>query len=89
MTTGSSIQVVCVCVTQLLPGHLLVRLLRHREYVGVHVPHVLPTVRVDHLLAVDGQLLIGVDGHQHNPWGQIMDQYLSSQLKILSIKSIS
>lgn len=48
------------------PGHLLVRFLSHSKYVRVHVPHVLPAVGVDDLLAVDLELLVRVDGHQHN-----------------------
>lgn len=34
----------------------------------VHVPHVPPTVGIDDLLAIDLQLLVRVDGNQHNPY---------------------
>lgn len=48
------------------PGHLLVRFLSHGKYVRVHVPHVLPAVGIDDLLAIDLELLVRVDGHKHN-----------------------
>lgn len=37
-----------------LPSHGAVGLLSHREYMGLHVCHVLPTIGVYHLLSVYG-----------------------------------
>ena len=48
------------------PGHFPEGLLSHSEDVGVHGPHVLPPVGIDDILTVQGQLLIGVDCHQHD-----------------------
>jgi len=44
--------------------HFLESHFRHGEYVRVHVLHVPAIVRLDYLVAVDGQLLVGVDRHQ-------------------------
>ena len=46
--------------------HLLEGLLGNGEYVRVHVLHVAPVVRLDHLVAVDGQLLVRIDGDEHD-----------------------
>ena len=48
------------------PLHLCECLFRHREYMGVEVPHVLPPVGGDGVRPVYGQLLVGVDGDQHD-----------------------
>lgn len=48
------------------PGHLLVGFLRHGEDVRVHIAHVLAAVRVDDILFVDRQLLVGIDGNEHD-----------------------
>lgn len=57
----------------LSPRHLPVGLLRQGKDVGVHIPHLPATVGVNHLLLVDGQHLVGVDGHQDDAcrkgWG--------------------
>lgn len=46
------------------PRHLPVGLLCQRKDVGVHIPHLPAAVGIDHLLLIDGQQLVGVDGHQ-------------------------
>lgn len=50
------------------PDHHAVGFLRHGEDVRFHVSHVLATVGVDDFLSVYGQLVIGVNGHQHDTW---------------------
>lgn len=49
------------------PGHEFERLLRHGEDMWVHGPHVLPTVHLYEFIAVDGQLLVRINGHQNDP----------------------
>lgn len=41
---------------------------------GIHVPHVLAAVRVDDILFVDRQLLVGIDGHKDNALEEINTQ---------------
>ena len=47
-----------------LPSHSTVRLFSHSKDVWIHLSHLTPTVCVDDVTAIYGQLLVGVDGNQ-------------------------
>lgn len=51
-----------------IPLHLCEGLLSNSEDVRVEVAHGVPPVRCDGVRAVDGQLLVRVDGHQYDAW---------------------
>lgn len=45
------------------PGHLLVCLFCHCKDMWIHIPHILATVRIDDIFAIDRQLFIRVYCH--------------------------
>ena len=49
------------------PGHEFECLLGHSEDVGIHGAHVLAAVHLDEFIAIDGELLVRVNGHQNDP----------------------
>lgn len=49
------------------PGHEFECLLGHGKDMWVHGTHVLAAVHLYEFIAVDGELLVGVDGHQNDP----------------------
>lgn len=49
------------------PGHEFERLLSHGEDMWVHGPHVLSAVHLYEFIAVNGQLLVRINGHQNDP----------------------
>ena len=49
-----------------IPGHILVGLFGDGEDVWVETAHILARVSLDGVNIVDGEILIGINGHQHD-----------------------